>query len=142
MTDVEDKRLGGREPEFARMSLRPGIGADAALRVAECLRLYEIAGDCPSALRIGSKILPVGRYLRERIRLAAGISDEVKQATLDEWRKELSELRKAAAALSSREVYVEGTYNEDIFRALLVEQDAEKVRQLEARRKLYERGKK
>lgn len=142
MTGVEDKRLGGREPEFARMSLRPGIGADAALRVAECLRLYEIAGDCPSALRIGSKILPVGRYLRERIRLAAGISDEVKQATLDEWRKELSELRKAAAALSSREVYVEGTYNEDIFRALLVEQDAEKVRQLEARRKLYERGKK
>lgn len=144
MNGVEDDRLLGREPEFARMSLRPGIGAEAMHNVARAIDCYKLAadGDVTSALRIGSKILPLGRYLRERLRFIVGTTDEQKAASLEDWRKELSELRKAAAALSDKQVYVEGTYNEEIFKRLLVEQDMEKVRQLEGRRKLYERGKK
>lgn len=144
MTRHDDERLGGREPEFARMSLRPGLGANAMRNVARTIDCYKLAGDgdVAAALRVGSKILPLGRYLRERLRLVVGTTDEQKAASLEDWRKELSELRKAAAALSDGEVYVEGTFNEEIFKKLLVEQDMEKVRQLEGRRKLYERGKK
>lgn len=143
MTGVGDDRLGGREPEFARMSLRPGIGADAMSNVGRVLECYQLAadGDVPSALRIGERILPLGRYLRERLRLVVGTTDDEKAASLEDWRKELSELRAAAAALSDGKVFVEGTYSEKIFAALLVEQDLVKVRQLEHRRKLYERGK-
>lgn len=144
LTGEDDKRLRGREPEFARMSLRPGIGADAMHNVARTIGSFKLAesGDVPSALRNGSRILPLGRYLHERLRSVVGVTDEGKALSLAEWREELRELREAAAALSDRKVYVEGTYNEEIFKKLLVEQDVEKVRQLEARRKLYERGKK
>lgn len=144
MTAENDERLRGREPEFARMSLRPGIGGDAMHNVARTIDCYKLAanGDVTSALRNGSRILPLGRYLRERLRLVVGTTDEQKALSLEDWRKELSELREAAAALSDKSVYVEGTYNEEIFKRLLVEQDMEKVRQMEARRKLYERGKK
>lgn len=37
MTRADDLRLNGRHPEFARMSLRPGIGADAMHEVASTL---------------------------------------------------------------------------------------------------------
>lgn len=143
MTGDGDRRLRGREPEFARMSLRPGLGADAVSNVIAALSNSGLAEgrDAPAALRHGAKVLPIGRYLRERLRLRLGVSDALKARSLEEWKEELRELREAAAALSDKSVYLEGTYNEEIFRRLLVEQDVEKVRQLEARRKLYERGK-
>lgn len=144
MTNAEDDRLCGREPEFARMSLRPGIGFGAMSDVARVIDCYKLAasGDVQSALRHGSRILPLGRYLRERLRVLNGVTDEGKAASLEEWRKELSELRAAASALSDRKVFVEGTYSEKIFAGLLVEQDMQKVRQLEERLKRTERGKK
>lgn len=70
----EDPTLGGRYPEFARMSLRPGIGATAMSQVAAALRCKagqdEIArtGDVPLVLRHGSRRHPLGRYLRECLR--------------------------------------------------------------------------
>lgn len=140
MTGDDDERLKGREPEFARMSLRPGIGADAASRIVATLESYELA--LPGALRHGRRVMPLGRYLRDRICALRPDGEADKVKALDDWKKELQELREAAAALSDKQVYVEGTYNEEIFKALLVEQSAEKVRQLEGRRKLYERGKK
>lgn len=144
MTRHDDERLGGKEPEFARMSLRPGIGADAMCNVARTIECYKLAadGDVTSALRNGSRILPLGRYLRERLRLRVGTTDEQKAVSLEDWRKELSELREVAKALSDDKVYKEGSYNEEIFKKLLIEQDMVKVRQMEMRQKLYERGKK
>lgn len=70
----EDPALNGRYPEFARMSLRPGIGAGAMSAVAASLRCEagrkEIArtGDVPFVLRHGSRRHPLGRYLRECLR--------------------------------------------------------------------------
>ena len=140
MTDGRDKRLRGREPEFARMSLRPGIGANSIGRIADALARYE-AG-VPGGLRHGERVLPLGRYLREKIYETRPNAEIEKVKCLEDWKKELQALREAAKALSDKKVYVEGTYDHEIFRRLLVEQDMEKVRQLEARRKLYERGKK
>lgn len=76
MTGADDVRLDGRYPEFARMSLRPGIGAPAVTGVAGYLQNREgwddiqRRGDVPNVLRHGRKILPLGRYLRERLRAA------------------------------------------------------------------------
>lgn len=139
MTSEKDTRLRGREPEFARMSLRPGIGAGAVARIVSELERYEL--ELPGALRHGKRIMPLGRYLRDKIVAGNERLEAEKVKGLNEWQAELQELRKAAAALSDKQVYVEGTYNEEIFKRLLVEQDMEKVRQIEGRRKLYERGK-
>ena len=70
MTSAKDPRLHGRYPEFARMSLRPGLGAHAMQEVSEVLKteygqtIYEKTGDLPTALRQGRKSLYLGRYLR------------------------------------------------------------------------------
>lgn len=138
MTRVEDVRLKGRPPEFARMSLRPGIGAESMEDVVRVLLAYSISDKVPAALRHGSAILPLGRYLREKLRAYLGIEKDY--VDLERWRDELRNLREIATV---REVTATGRQiervDERVFAALLVEQDAEKVRQLEVRRKLYER---
>lgn len=78
MTSKDDGRLNGRLPEFARMSLRPGIGAVAMPEVLAVLRspwgVKEVAehGDVPYMLREGRKSLPLGRYLRRKLREGLG----------------------------------------------------------------------
>lgn len=75
LTKKDDPRLPyGHHPEFARMSLRPGIGAGAISKVAQALQSKagwdEIGrtGDVPALLRHGAKTLPLGRYLRRKLR--------------------------------------------------------------------------
>lgn len=74
MTDAKDPRLKGRHPEFARMSLRPGIGAVAINDVAAALQNRhgwdEIGrtGDVPQVLQHGQTTYPLGRYLRRKLR--------------------------------------------------------------------------
>lgn len=78
-TKFEDSRLGGRHPEFCRMSLRPGIGAGAMAVVGEALQTYHGSkvlardGDVPNALAQGQKSMPLGRYLRRKLREYVGI---------------------------------------------------------------------
>lgn len=67
--------LDGRHPEFARMSLCPGIGASAMDEVASELMRLDLdttQADVPSALRHGKKELPLGKYLRRQLRLRIG----------------------------------------------------------------------
>lgn len=73
MTSMEDTRLTGRYPEFARMSRRPGIGSGAAPAIVQALEAFNLdksQTDVPSALRHGNKILPLGRYMRRLLRQA------------------------------------------------------------------------
>lgn len=88
MTALDDTRLFGRHPEFARMSLRPGIGADAMFDVASELMkhgLDESMVDVPSTLRSGPKIGPIGRYLKGKLREYVGREAGTPQEVLDEW---------------------------------------------------------
>lgn len=82
MTSWEDKRLNGRYPEFARMSLRPGLGADAMSDVSRTLQTefgrstVQETGDVPVSLLQGPRPLFLGRYLRSVLRKAFGGLDE------------------------------------------------------------------
>lgn len=144
LTNADDERLGGRLPEFARMSLRPGIGAFAMQDVGNTLRgiAYDRSRDVPSSLRHGVREMPLGRYLIRRLRVELGRSPDTPESKLAEIAAELQPLREIASSLSDPEVYAPGQYNQEIFARLLVESDAQKVKSWEARRKLFERGKK
>lgn len=63
-----------RHPEFARMSRRPGIAADAvpvlskALSGADGIRSIRSTGDVPTVVRHAKGLWPLGRYLRSKLR--------------------------------------------------------------------------
>lgn len=82
MTRVDDARLKGRYPEFARMSLRPGIGATAVPDIARScssdgvLDKIVADGDVPSSLQCGRSGMPLGRYLRRVLRKELGFAED------------------------------------------------------------------
>jgi len=86
LTKAGDPRLDGRPPEFARMSLRPGIGAGAADEVASVLLTHRLdeAEYIPTRLAHGQSKLPLGRYIRNRIRERVDVSKEDLQKFLRE----------------------------------------------------------
>lgn len=131
MTAKDDSRLNGRAPEFARMSLRPGIGADFMHEVASSVlefNLDQSQGDVPSSLRHGSRNMPLGRYLRRRLRKLVGRDESAPQSTLDEVAEELRPLREAAFNASAS------------FKESVVEASAGKVAQIEAKYRLFKKG--
>lgn len=97
MTAKDDERLLGRHPEFARMSLKPGIGAGFMPSVAATVERYELDGvDVPSTLRHGSRIMPIGRYLKRRLRVDCGLSPDTPEKVLQEWQEEVRSLQQIA----------------------------------------------
>lgn len=101
MRHRDDSRLLGRHPEFSRMSLRPGIGHDFMHEVASTVLQYETAfqaasADVPSALRVGSRSQPLGRYLRKTLRKLVGRDEKAPQEAIEEYKKEMLPLLIAA----------------------------------------------
>lgn len=129
------KWLNGRHPEFARMSLKPGIGALAINIIAETLETdfgcnnLSDSGDVPQILQHGSRKFPLGKYLRGKLRERMGMEKttppEILQILKDEMHTLYIEYRKGkkAQALSQKQ--------------WLLEKNRQKVRNLEARTKLY-----
>lgn len=78
LTRNMDALYGERHPEFTRMSLKPGIGHGAMDEVADVLLQYglEHRGPAPTALRVGAKLYPLGRYLRKALSLRLGHDEE------------------------------------------------------------------
>lgn len=96
LTSKTDPRLSGRHPEFSRMS--QGIGRDFMWEVASTLLEYDLdmMEDVPSHLRHGNRVLPLGRYLRGKLREYIGRDAKAPQSTIDKIKEELSTLRKSA----------------------------------------------
>jgi hypothetical protein len=103
MTDASDKRLLGRYPEFARMSLRPGIGAHAIETIAASLRSkagkreIERLSDVPNMLLHSGSRLPLGRYLRNRLRKELGRESKQSDEAAYKCQMEMLKLYQAAA---------------------------------------------
>jgi len=98
MTNSKDSRLSGRHPEFARMSLKPGIGALSIGQVAAVLKSpfgqeeVQALGDVPHSLKVGSKAMPLGRYLRRKLREALGRSPDTPEEVILRYAQEMHDL--------------------------------------------------
>lgn len=92
--------LAGLHPEFARMSNRPGIGLNAMHELASELMRYDLhksQADVPSALRHGARQMPLGRYLRRKLRVLVGKEEKAPESVLQELKKEMFAVYEAAA---------------------------------------------
>lgn len=133
MTARDDERLKGRHPEFARMSLRPGIGANAVHDVASTLLEYDLhekCADVPSTLLHGGKARPLGRYLTRKLREAVGHAPSAPQGTIDRLTAQLQPLRVAARADSEA----------PSLREQIVKANQGKLIQLEHRQRLFKKA--
>lgn len=138
MTSPDDPRLNGRYPEFARMSLKPGIGAASVAKLTEFVTSEHGSndlirtGDVPSQLRHGKKMYPLGRYLRRKIREYAGFKEIGGQEIPKLQRfQEMSELLEAALA--------EPKNRSKTFGEILLEKNSQKVLNLEAKSKIFKK---
>lgn len=130
MTKADDPRLYGREPEFARMSLKPGIGADFMWEIASSLLKFDLdetQDDVPSSLRHGKRIMPLGRYLRRKLRVAVGKDENAPESTLAEAQARLQPMREAAFENST-------SFKEEVMKAA-----DQAVAQAENREKLWKK---
>lgn len=90
---VDQVKAAGLAPEFARMSLKPGLGAGAVCSIAEgvtdsdgVIRL--LSGDVPHVMRADGRIRPFGRYLIRKLReKLGGDSSEYSREFLRELKK-------------------------------------------------------
>lgn len=128
MTRYDDIRLNGRPPEFCRMSLRPGIGADAMWDVASAMMQYNLDErliDVPTELAVGKSKMPLGRYLRNKLRVAIGRKEGAPLEALEAMAEEMRPLREAAFNSSSS------------FAAEIVKAGNQRVRNIEAVKNVY-----
>lgn len=122
------------------MSLRPGIGATAMEDVA---RAYvhghvEVAKDVVGALQHGKRLLPLGRYLRCRLRKELG---RPLNGSMEDALAALQPLRELAEAYSDPQIFVKGTFNSKVFKDLIIENTEGEYRKLQAREALFKRRK-
>lgn len=135
MTAPDDPRLGGRHPEFARMSLRPGIGYSAMHEVAsELLTLAYGEVDVPVGLRHGPSVMPLGRYLRAALRELIGRDKRAPAEVLAQLQEEVSHLYKASLDIAPTQARALRPY---VFRDLLAAASHQRAASLEARQKIH-----
>lgn len=150
MTRDDDPRLKGRAPEFARMSLKPGLGHDFMWEIASTLLQYpdklEEMIDVPSALRTEGRKWPLGKYLRGKLREFVGRENETPPEIMEEVYKELRPLQEEAErrlAENKKNAQFELPESFDalnyarIYKEVILEQKAQLVRNAEARFKLF-----
>lgn len=135
MTHSSDPRLDGRHPEFARMSLRPGIGVPAMKIIADTLSKSEhgdVLDDVPSELKVGRRSLPLGRTLLRKLREACGYTEEY-----------IESLKARVSSERSLELLALFQADEDdsevrTIRSAYAKSVEQKILQLEAKSKIYE----
>lgn len=125
---------GDRYPDFARMSLRPGLGLDALWEVASewlKLDLERIETDVPTALRNAARKDPLGRYLTHKLRSMVGRDEKAPDAVM----------AKQAAKLYDLRVAVKADKQQPSFKKAITEKYRGAADALEARQKHIGKGK-
>lgn len=139
MTSFEDPRLDGRHPEFARMSLRPGIGAEFMARVGVQLlsgpgfSSLALSGDVPFQLNHDGRSVPLGRYLRKRLQDECEIPEEWRSRARQKWINETE-----AGLLPLLEAALADSKNLATVKSVVAERDLGKITQVEARSKIFD----
>lgn len=127
MTHRHHPWLQGRDPEFARMSLKPGLGYDFMHEVASTLLQYDYLGqgDVPVTLAHGKTQRLLGRYLRKKLRVMLGRDEK---AIPDEKQKEEMRVLYMAALKDPQFVSI---------KSVLTALDDGRVASIEARAKIF-----
>lgn len=158
MTSPEDYRLEGRSPEFARMSLKPAIGSSAIPFIADALssehgHLAFDNLDIPSAVSHGAGLRPLGRYLKQKIRKTLGmekVNPETGEITNGTPHETIALLKHKNSVYSLPENYKDLTASqryeeaekEIAARKKHASTTAQRIRNMEAKHKLYKKEKK
>jgi len=136
LTRRGDIRLCGRSPEFARMSLKPGIGAGIIPDVASALLTHNLEttlADVPTSLRNSTRVQPLGRYLTRQLRSNIGRVPNAPPETLQAKAAEMLPLQEAARLSAPK-----GLYSETL-KTLVIKEGDEKYKRLLARSKIYKK---
>lgn len=126
-------KLMGREPEFARMSRHNGgIGAGFMDEVASVLLTHNLENmsDVPASLRHGSRVMPLGRYLRRQLRKRIGMAENAPESTIEAVKEEMREVREAAFN------------NSESLKKAVIRAGDNRVLKMETRDKLWKKDKK
>lgn len=98
---LHEQLYGDKHPEFARMSLAPGLGVGALQQIAdewERLDLERIETDVPASLRNAARRDPLGRYLTHKLRKMVGRDENAPPEVIAGQEAKLYDLRLAARA--------------------------------------------
>lgn len=135
---TESGEIIERYPEFARMSLKPGLGVNAISHIAEQLKKNKwvwdkmhTEQDVPPTVHFGGREVALGRYmlnnLREQIGFTAAIIKNTKGKAAYDKSVEMSLLFEAAFANKEAQTYT------DVYRA----QNQQRILQVEARSRIF-----
>ena len=125
--------LDGNHPEFARMSLKPGIGAPALPTIQSMLEtehgvtLLSELNDVPDLIEINGKQMLLGSYLKNKLRERIGVDEKTKEKKLSQLRQE-----KIKEYISYREE-IENPLEAKSQKEFLIDKHLQKVRNLEKR---------
>lgn len=88
MTKKKDGRLEGRSPEFARMSLKPGLGSAAVEKAAVKLKGFDV-DHTVREFQIGRRCYPLGRYLTARLSSLMGQDPNLQASEYWDYQQEM-----------------------------------------------------
>jgi hypothetical protein len=150
MNKPDDPRLDGLPPEFARMSLKPGIGASAMADVGRELTskhgadLIAELGDVPNSLMREGKNLPLGRYLRSKLREESGFKPNKQPFGKETFSAPQEATFKYAQEMQTMfaDALTNPKYKKKSLSQVLVAKNDQKRLSFEKRQKLYKKEKK
>lgn len=143
MTKKEDPRLNGKYPEFQRMSLKPGIGGLSISAIAKVYNSkagkqeYLSKGDVPLHLTQAARHLPLGRYLRAKLRKSLGLDEKTPQKILASLREEMQKLLKENVTIASFETGIK----KQLFKNYLLDKFKQERLNYNAKNKIYQGAK-
>ena len=118
------------------MSLKPGIGADAMDEVARVLKtdksgvFFNDIGDVPTEIRSGKKSMPLGRYLRGKLREKTGKAKEPPIEAIQNFAKQLRIMFEEATERAKKQGKTR--------HKTLEEERMQKIKNLEVKTEIYE----